>query len=129
MNISEMAKTQQQLIRFLIVAISAVALIASIIGGGIARRISHPIEQLVSRSTRDSMELLNNPIVVTTQVKEINVLTTVLENNRIRLRDTLVSLQKEKEWGEHLLESIVEGIVAFDKNKINKTNNTCKWLK
>ncbi|MCJ7626363.1 MAG: ATP-binding protein, partial [Anaerolineaceae bacterium] len=117
MNISEIAKTQQQLIRFLIVGISVVAIIASIIGGGIARRISHPIEQLASRPTSDSMELLYNPIEVTTQIKEINVLTKVLEKNRIRLLDTLVSLQKEKEWSEHLLESIVEGIVAFDKNK------------
>jgi PAS domain S-box-containing protein len=50
-----------------------------------------------------------------TQVREVVQVSQTLERARLDLAASLAELREEKAWGEHLLESIVEGIVTLNK--------------
>jgi PAS domain S-box-containing protein len=56
-------------------------------------------------------------VSVETQVREVVSVAQALESARIDLQHTLTRLKQEKEWGSHLLESIVEGIVTLDQRR------------
>jgi PAS domain S-box-containing protein len=51
---------------------------------------------------------------VEAQVHEVTLVAQALESARIDLQRTLTELREEKAWTDHLLESIVEGIVTLD---------------
>jgi two-component system sensor histidine kinase ResE len=57
---------------------------------------------------------LDSQISVQSPVWEIDQLSNTLEDGRIALRHSLQQLQAEKAWIEHLLNSIVEGMLTLD---------------
>ena len=99
--------------------ILAVVLVASLVGTYLARRISAPLASLAqaaSGSGGDEGTLaLDNPFAVETQVREVALVAQALEAGRRDLRRSVQELRQEKAWVDHLLESIVEGIVTLDR--------------
>jgi PAS domain S-box-containing protein len=56
-------------------------------------------------------------VSVDVRVREVVSVAQALEGARVDLRETLTHLRTERDWGDHLLESIVEGIVTLDANR------------
>jgi PAS domain S-box-containing protein len=93
-------------------------LISVIVGAFLAQLIQRPISQLVNATNQYEHLDLSEPIMIKTNLREVVELSQVLENARSRIENTLSSLQKEKQWSDLLLESIVEGIIILDDDKV-----------
>ncbi|MGD8456309.1 MAG: ATP-binding protein [Anaerolineales bacterium] len=113
---TELIAIQRSQALFLIGSIFAAALLASLLGAFLARRISQPLVHLSNSAATLSRENLDFSISLDTSVREVATLAQALEGARIDLKLSLDNLQKEIEWGSNLLESIVEGIVTLDED-------------
>jgi len=106
--------TRLNLLGILVASMIIAIIIASVLGAFLARQISQPLVGLADSAARLSSGDLNKSAVVETQVREVLQVSKALEDARHDLQRTLNSLRKEIEWGDHLLDSIVEGIVTLD---------------
>jgi PAS domain S-box-containing protein len=98
-------------------SIALVILAGSTFGIIRARQISQPLERL-----RDSAEKLRHgdlttPIRIESSVRELALLSYVLDDARTTLNHSISELRNEKAWTDHLLESVVEGIITLDRVK------------
>jgi len=115
--VGDIQSTRRRLFGILIASIIVVTIFASILGAFLARRISQPLESLADLATSLSKGDLSKTAPVETQVREVVQVSQALEGARFDLQRTLNSLRKEIEWGDHLLDSIVEGIVTLDDSR------------
>lgn len=106
--------TRLNLLGILVASMIVAIIIASVLGAFLARQISRPLVGLADSAAKLSSGDLNKSAVVETQVREVLQVSKALEDARHDLQRTLNSLRKEIEWGDHLLDSIVEGIVTLD---------------
>jgi PAS domain S-box-containing protein len=113
--VDELAATQRQLFWTLAGTILFTALVGSLMSVLLARRISHPLAHLAQAATNLSWRDLDTPVRIETGVREVAVVAHSLEMARLELQRALADLQHEKEWVDHLLASIVEGIMTLDK--------------
>ena len=97
-------------------SILLVAVLGSVVAVFRARQISKPLVSLADAATRFSQGDLTAPVQADSQVREVVQLSHSLEQARLDLSATLTALQAEKNWVDHLLTSIVEGIVTLDVN-------------
>jgi PAS domain S-box-containing protein len=95
--------------------IAIVILLASALGYVLARRISRPLDRLRNSANALRRGNLETSIQADWQVREVAQVAYTLEDARIALRHSLEQLRLEKAWGEHLLESVVEGIITPDR--------------
>ncbi len=109
--------TQRHLVWVLALSTLGVALTGSIIGVLLARRISQPLVRLAKSATSFSEGDLSSSLDVEARVHEVVQVSQTLEGARKDLLTTLTNLRKEKNWINHLLESIIEGIVTLDNYK------------
>jgi PAS domain S-box-containing protein len=114
LNVDDQIAIQQNLIRTLIVGLFFIVLIASALGVGLSQRISRPIVRLAKAAAEFRQGNLDAPILIQSSIREIDQLTNTLEDGRIALRHSLQQLQAEKAWIEHLLNSIIEGMLTLD---------------
>ena len=120
LSISDIQNTQIKLLRILLLSIAAIAAVVSLIGVLIARQISRPLVQLADIADDFSQDNLSEAVRIDTSVWEISQVADALENARRDLLETMTYLRLEKKWVEHLLASIVEGIITLDSaNMIN----------
>jgi PAS domain S-box-containing protein len=98
-------------------SIVVVILIGSVLGMIYARQISLPVERLLDSAYNLRHGDLTSPVRADTGVRELAQLSYVLDDARTTLNHTITELRNEKAWTDHLLESIVEGIVTLDRNK------------
>ena len=108
------AVTQRYLVWTLIGTILAAAVVASLLGILLARRIGQPLARLADAAGAMSEGDLTSPLAVEARVREVALLAQALEDARIDLHHTLAELSREKAWTDHLLEAVVEGIVTLD---------------
>jgi PAS domain S-box-containing protein len=85
-----------------------------LIGVLIARQISRPLVQLADIADDFSQDNLSEAVKINSSVWEISQVANALENARRDLLETMTYLRLEKKWVEHLLASIVEGIITLD---------------
>jgi len=114
LDVTAIVATRTRLVGYLIASILGISLVGSILGVLLARRISRPLVQLSETATSFSLGDLESPVNTETRVREITQLAKTLESARLDLLATLTSLQDERDWSEHLLASIVEGIITLD---------------
>jgi two-component system sensor histidine kinase ResE len=57
---------------------------------------------------------LDRPIQVESQIAEVSQVAQALDFARVELRGALADLRQERDWVNHLLDSIVEGIMTLD---------------
>ncbi len=115
LDVSGIAVTQRRLVRTLASMILVVAVIASVLGIYLARRIGRPLSRLAEAAGVMSKGGLDQPVDVEPDVREVALVAHALEGARSDLKRTLAELQREKTWTDHLLEAIVEGIVTLDR--------------
>ena len=114
LGISAITQTQSRLAWILSGGILVVAAAVSILGILLARQISQPLVQLADIAVEFSQGNLDSTISVTTSVYEVSQVAQALENARVDLLETMNRLHREKDWGDLLLASIVEGIMILD---------------
>lgn len=114
LNVDDQIAVQQSLSTSLIFGLFFIVLIASGLGIWLSQRISRPIVRLANAAAEFRQGNLDAPILIQSPVWEIDQLTNTLEDGRIALRHSLQQLQAEKAWIEHLLNSIVEGMLTLD---------------
>lgn len=110
-------QTQRQLTQSAVIGILAVTILCSIIGIILTNRISHPLMHLRDAAIALRKGDLNSPVVTNPKIKEIAEVAYALEDARIALQHSLKELQQEKAWGDYLIESVIEGIIAIDRKK------------
>jgi len=115
LDVTGIAVTQRRLAWTLASMILVVAVIASVLGIYLARRIGRPLSRLADAAGVMSKGGLDSPIDVEPGVREVALVAQALEGARADLKRTLAELQREKAWTDHLLEAIVEGIVTLDR--------------
>lgn len=114
LDVTDLVATQTRLIRIMVVSILGVSLVGSVFGILIVRRINRPLLQLSEAAARFGTGDMESPVQIDTGLSEITQVAETLENARLDLLATLTSLEKERDWSEHLLASIVEGIITID---------------
>ncbi|MBE0687776.1 MAG: PAS domain-containing protein [Anaerolineaceae bacterium] len=119
LDITSIQQDQRQQELFLTIVILFVVLISVLVGAFLAQLIQRPLSQLVKATNQYEHLDLSEPIKIKTKLHEVVELSQVLENSRKRIESALSSLQKEKQWSDLLLESIVEGIIILDKDGID----------
>jgi PAS domain S-box-containing protein len=112
--IADIVRTQQRLAWVLAGSSLGVAVFGSVLGILLARRISSPLTRMADTANRFSMGDLSTPIAVDGPVREVAQVSLALERARADLLTTLTDLSQERDWINHLLESIVEGILTLD---------------
>ena len=116
--VTEISSTQRTLGTVLAGSMLAVIVLGSVLGVIFARRISKPLVELSESAARLGQGDLATPGVhAESDVREVVQVGQALEQARLDLAETLTELREEKVWGEHLLESIVEGIMTLDQNR------------
>ena len=106
---------RRQMAEILASAILGLGLLGALLGVWRARQFIHPLEKL-----RDAAQALRSgdlytPVAVHTRMREAAQVGFALEDARVALYHGLAQLRQEKEWSEHLLASVVEGIVTIDR--------------
>jgi len=113
--LSQQPAAQRQMLENWLPVTLALALVGAGAGLGFARLFSRPLQKL-----RDAAQALRSgdlytPIPVHTSLREADQVAFALEDARVALYHSLAQLRQEKEWSEHLLASVVEGIVTIDR--------------
>ena len=114
LNVAEIYATQTSLVRTLVGGILVALAIGSVLSLVFSRRISRPLEELITWANNLQNGDLATPVKMQSSVLEISQVADTLERTRAELLKTLTSLQREQSWSNQLLESIVEGIVTLD---------------
>jgi PAS domain S-box-containing protein len=114
LDVTGLVTTQQRLARTLLGGILAVALIGSLLGAIVARRISRPLVRLADAAAALSQGTLDQSLAADMRVREVAQVAQALETSGRELQHTLADLRQEKAWRDNLLEAIVEGIVTLD---------------
>ncbi|HEX7974966.1 MAG TPA: ATP-binding protein [Anaerolineales bacterium] len=112
----EIENSQWQLTRTILLSILGVAVLGSILAVWLAGRINRPLADLGQAALALKQGDLVTPVSVRTNISEVAIVAYTLEDARVALYHTLAELRREKDWIEHLLESIVEGIVTMDQH-------------
>jgi PAS domain S-box-containing protein len=115
LDVTDMAMTQRRLLWTLGGSILAVALVASLLGTYLARRIGRPLFHLADAAQTMSKGNLDEPLAIDAGVREVALVAQALERARVDLKGSLAELRQEKAWSDHLLAAIVEGIVTLDR--------------
>jgi len=114
LDITSIQQDQRQQELILTIVILFVVLISIIFGAFLAQFIQRPISQLIEATNHYEKLDLSEPVQIKTRLQEVVELSQVLENSRARIENAISSLQKEKQWSDLLLDSIVEGIIILD---------------
>jgi PAS domain S-box-containing protein len=114
LNVGNQIAIQQGLSRSLIAGLVFIVLITSALGVWQSQRISRPIVSLADSAAKFRQGNFDTPLSIQSSLSEIDLLANTLEDARVALQHTMTQLQAEKTWIEHLLNSIVEGILTLD---------------
>jgi signal transduction histidine kinase len=112
--VTGIASVQRRMLWISADSLAVIVLVGSALGALLARRLSRPLEELAQAAGRLSQGDLSSPVAVDTQIIEVDQVSRALESARLDLAQTLGDLQAEKDWVDHLLASIVEGIMTLD---------------
>ncbi|MCJ7733971.1 MAG: ATP-binding protein, partial [Anaerolineales bacterium] len=114
LDISQITIAKTRLILWMSIAMAGVALVGSVLGVFLSRRISRPLVKVSIAAASFSRGDLETPVLTESRVQEINQVAVALDRARIDLLGTLRSLEDERDWSENLLSSVVEGILTLD---------------
>jgi PAS domain S-box-containing protein len=114
LHANEILQVQRQLTGILAAGILGVTILGLAVAAIQARRISRPLARLKEAAIELRNGNLTTPLAIWTRVPEVVLVANAMEDARVALQHTILELSQEKDWVEHLLESIVEGIVTLD---------------
>lgn len=114
LEVTAIARTRVQLMRTIVLSIVLAVTAGSVLGIFLARRITQPLQALTSAATQLSTGNLDTAVTVDAGVQEVALVGLALERARSDLQQTLAELRQANTWNNHVLQSIVEGIVVLD---------------
>jgi two-component system phosphate regulon sensor histidine kinase PhoR len=114
LNVDNQIAIQQSLSSTLILGLFFIVLIASGLGVWLSQRLTYSLNRLANAAAKFRQGNLDSPVAIQSSVWEISQLANTLEDGRIALQHSLQQLQAEKAWIEHLLNSIIEGMLTLD---------------
>ncbi|MBE2200469.1 MAG: PAS domain S-box protein [Anaerolinea sp.] len=114
LNTTDLVNSQKRLVFGMIGGIFLVTLLGSGLALFLAWRIGRPLDDLAAAAGALSWRALDKPVQIQSKIIEVSQVAQALEFARLELRHTLANLQQEKAWANHLLDSIVEGIMTLD---------------
>jgi PAS domain S-box-containing protein len=114
LSVKAISATQKRLVWILVGSILSVAAMGSVLGAFLARRISQPLVSLADTAEEFRRGDLSSEVEIDARIREVKEVAQALEDARVDLGHTLDNLEREKAWINHLLESIVEGIMTLD---------------
>ena len=114
LNVDEQVQTQKSISQSLILGLILVVLVAFGLEIWLSQRISSPLNHLANVAAEFRHGNLHSPVTIQTSTSEISQLANTLEDARVALEHSMSQLQSEKAWVEHILNSIVEGILTMD---------------
>jgi PAS domain S-box-containing protein len=114
LSVSQIAATRLRLGWGLALSTLAVAVVGSMLGTLLTRRIGRTLSDLTDAAAAFSKGDLDQSVEVGTQIRELTVVAQALDRARVDLRQSLHQLRQEKAWTDQLIKSIVEGIVTLD---------------
>jgi PAS domain-containing protein len=114
LDVSNIAVTNQRLILVIVGGMVIATALGAAFGLLFSKPINRPLVGLASAAADLSRGELERPIEIESSIREINKVSQALDNARTDLLETLTELRQEKAWSNHLLGSIVEGIVTLD---------------
>lgn len=110
---SDLAFNRQ--IRFIIIGtLLGVSLVGVLLAVFLSQRISRPLSILANEAVGIREGDLSTRLSQTSDIWEIQQLTSALDEARASLKHSLEKIRVEKDWIENLLDSIVEVILAVD---------------
>jgi PAS domain S-box-containing protein len=114
---SDLLQAQTQLTWMVAGGILGVIAVSSTLGLARSRRMTRPLEQLKQAADAFRLGQFSRPVRVETNIFELAILSYAMEDARLAINHSLAELSREKAWTEHILESVVEGIVTLDKRR------------
>jgi PAS domain S-box-containing protein len=114
LDITNIVDSQRRLIWTMLGGILLVALLGSVLALFLARRIGRPLNDLATAAGALSWRDLDRPIRVESEIAEVSQVARALDFARLELRGALTDLRQERDWINHLLDSIVEGTMTLD---------------
>jgi two-component system phosphate regulon sensor histidine kinase PhoR len=105
--------TEQRALLVLIASTGLVAVLGALSGTWLIRRATAPLSQLTAVAERISQGDLV-PIPALSGPTEIAALSTSLERSQATMLEALEERSQSRDWLNTLVQSIVEGVVAFD---------------
>jgi len=114
LNVDNQIAIQQSLSSTLAFGLFFIVLIASGLGVWLSQRLTYSLNRLANAAAEFRQGNLDSPVAIQSSVWEISQLANTLEDGRIALQHSLQQLQAEKAWIEHLLNSIIEGMLTLD---------------
>jgi signal transduction histidine kinase len=114
LEVGNIAATHKDLILVIVGGILIAAALGALVGSLISKPINRPLVDLASAAANMSRGELDRPVVIESSIREIDKVSQALDRARADLLGTLTELRQEKAWSNHLLGSIVEGIVTLD---------------
>jgi len=114
LDVTDIVTARTRLAVILMGSILAISILGSVFGVLFARRIGQPLVRLSEAATSFSLGDLETPVKTESHVNEITQVAKTLESARIDLLATMTSLQSERDWSDHLLASVVEGIITLN---------------
>jgi PAS domain S-box-containing protein len=116
LDITNIVDSQRRLIWTMLGGIVLVSLLGSGLAVFLARRIGRPLNDLAVAAGALSWRDLDRPVRIESQIAEVSQVAQALEFARLELRGALADLRQERDWVNHLLDSIVEGTMTLDAN-------------
>ena len=114
--VADIVGSQQRLTWLVAGGILIVSILCSALGIFLVQRISAPLERLRDSANALRKGDLATPVLAKTNVAEIAQVAYALEDARIALKHSMTELRQQKAWVDHILESVVEGIVTLDRH-------------
>ena len=116
LDITNIVDSQRRLIWTMLGGILLVAVLGSVLALFLARRIGRPLDDLATAAGALSWRDLDRPIQVESDIAEVSQVAQALDFARLELRAASADLHQERDWVNHLLDSIVEGTMTLDVN-------------
>ncbi len=116
LDITNIVDSQRRLIWTMLGGILLVSLLGSVLAVFLARRIGQPLNDLASAAGALTWHDLDKPVRIESQISEVSQVAQALDFARLELRGALAELRQERDWVNHLLDSIVEGTMTLDGN-------------
>lgn len=117
LEISAFQAVSQNVRGIILAALVVVSLGGVVVAILVSRQVSQPLNRLARSAAALRGGDFETPLTVHSKVWEIDQLTNALEDARVSLKYSLEQLQREKAWIENLLNAVVEGLLAIDKNQ------------
>jgi len=112
--IDPVLRAQRQARFALVLSTAAVALVASLLAGRYARRITSPLRALTVAAEKIGLGDFSTPVPQLAAGDEIATLALALEESRLKTRRVMDELSQSMAWSQTLIQSISEGIVTVD---------------